>query len=99
MARADLIVELVKYAVSGNKGMIKKVTEAIIAEERDKQHIILADRLHNELQKSNVDDNKGKMSNGGALPLMMNEIRVESFITEREPQRTNKRQFVEEQRA
>lgn len=88
MARADLIVELVKYAVSGNKGMIKKVTEAIIAEERDKQHIILADRLHNELQKSNVDDNKGKMSNGGALPLMMNEIRVESFITEREPQRT-----------
>lgn len=88
MARADLIVELVKYAVSGNKGMIKKVTEAIIAEERDKQHTILADRIQNELQKSNVDDNKGKMSNGGALPLVMKEIRAESFITEREPQRT-----------
>ena len=25
MARADLIVELVKYAVSGNKGMIKRL--------------------------------------------------------------------------
>lgn len=35
MARADLLVDLVKYAVSGNKGMVKKVTEAIIAEERE----------------------------------------------------------------
>ncbi len=36
MARADLLVDLVKYAISGNKGMVKKVTEAIVAEEREK---------------------------------------------------------------
>ena len=30
MARADLIVDLVKYASSGNKAMVKKVTEAML---------------------------------------------------------------------
>ena len=29
MARADLLVELVKFAIKGNKPMIKKVVEAI----------------------------------------------------------------------
>ena len=45
MARADLLVDLIKYAVSGNKPMIRKVAEAIIAEERNKQHTILADKI------------------------------------------------------
>lgn len=88
MARADLIVELVKYAVSGNKGMIKKVTEAIVAEERDKQHSVLADRLQNELQIIDEEETKGKMPNRFAAPVMMSESRAESYITEREPQRT-----------
>jgi SpoVK/Ycf46/Vps4 family AAA+-type ATPase len=52
MARADLLIDLVKFAVTGNKPMIKKVTEAIIAEERNKQHTILADKLENELHKA-----------------------------------------------
>ena len=42
MARADLIIDLLKYSISGNKAMVKKVAEAIIAEERSKQHTILA---------------------------------------------------------
>ena len=45
MARADLIVDLVRYAITGNKPMIKKVTEAIVSEERKKQHTILADKI------------------------------------------------------
>lgn len=57
MARADLIVDLVKYAISGNKSMFKKVVEAIIAEERNKQHGILADKLENELHKAPLYDN------------------------------------------
>ena len=65
MARADLIVDLVKYAASGNKAMAKKVTEAIIAEEREKQHTILADRLQNELMKAPaVSPSNGTTSNG-----------------------------------
>ena len=36
MARADLIIELVKSVVSGDKKMFRRVTESIIAEERNK---------------------------------------------------------------
>lgn len=88
MARADLLVDLVKYAISGNKGMVKKVTEAIVAEEREKQHTILADRLENELQRSQRADVKSQREEGSALPTVVAEPRVENFIEEREPQRT-----------
>ena len=90
MARADLIVDLVKYAATGNRPMVKKVTEAIIAEERDKQHTILADRLQNELQRSQMSDGRSKMSDngGGQSPMVVSETRAENFIQEREATRT-----------
>lgn len=96
MARADLIVDLVKYAANGNRGMVKKVTEAIIAEERDKQHTILADRLQNEISKMRREvDQEHSMTgapstnagNGGG-PIVVNEVRAENFIQEKEPTRT-----------
>ena len=93
MARADLIVDLVKYAASGNKAMVKKVAEAIIAEERDKQHTILADRLQNELQRGQMSDARGKASENSAGtgtmggPVVVSETRAENFIQEREPVR------------
>lgn len=49
MARADLILDLVRYSMAGNKAMARKVSEAIIAEEREKQHTVLADRIQYEL--------------------------------------------------
>jgi SpoVK/Ycf46/Vps4 family AAA+-type ATPase len=45
MARSDLLVNLVKSSASGDKHGFEKAVEAIIAEERAKQHNILADRL------------------------------------------------------
>lgn len=87
MARADLIVDLVKYASSGNRGMVKKVTEAIIAEEREKQHTILADRLQNELLKTPAQTETFQHKNGDA-PMVVSEARTESFIQEKEPIRT-----------
>lgn len=87
MARADLIVDLVKYAAAGNRPMVKKVTEAIIAEERDKQHTILADRLQNELTKAPVEQPQPQKS-GGQAPMMVSETRAENFIQEKEPVRT-----------
>jgi hypothetical protein len=36
MARADLLIDLIKYAIAGNKPMIRKVAESVIAEERSK---------------------------------------------------------------
>jgi AAA+ superfamily predicted ATPase len=45
MARSDLLISLVKAGVAGDKHGARTAAEAIIAEERAKQHTVLADRL------------------------------------------------------
>lgn len=45
MARSDLLVSLVKAGTSGDRRLMKSTVEAIIAEERSKQHNVLAERL------------------------------------------------------
>lgn len=85
MARADLLVDLIKYAVSGNKPMIRKVAEAIIAEERNKQHTILADKLELELNYISKDNgnNLGNITNNRSFV----EAKSENLVTEIIPQR------------
>ena len=81
MARADLIVDLVRYAITGNKPMIKKVTEAIVSEERKKQHTILADKIENELNKNRPIDssNTANLNTNGKAII---DYRAENLITE-----------------
>ena len=83
MARADLLVNLIKHAVSGNKSMTRKVAEAIIAEERSKQHTILADKLEFELNRNTNDST----SNGSSNNRIQIDSRAENLITEVNPQR------------
>nr|VFJ98662.1 MAG: ATPase family associated with various cellular activities (AAA) [Candidatus Kentron sp. H]VFJ98903.1 MAG: ATPase family associated with various cellular activities (AAA) [Candidatus Kentron sp. H]VFK03715.1 MAG: ATPase family associated with various cellular activities (AAA) [Candidatus Kentron sp. H] len=45
MARADLLVRLVQSGMRSDKAAFRKVVEAIIAEERHKQHKVLAEKL------------------------------------------------------
>lgn len=45
MARSDLLIALVKAGTSGDKRAARTTAEAIIAEERAKQHVVLAERL------------------------------------------------------
>ena len=45
MARADLLLDLVRAGARGEQPLFRKALEALIAEERAKQHHILADRL------------------------------------------------------
>jgi SpoVK/Ycf46/Vps4 family AAA+-type ATPase len=45
MARADLLIEIVKAGAEGNSELFRKALEALVTEERSKQHNILADRL------------------------------------------------------
>ena len=45
MARADLLIDLARFAISGDKVKLRKVIEAIITEERAKKHTILANKL------------------------------------------------------
>lgn len=59
MARADLLIKLIKAGVINDKELFKKVTESIIAEERIKKHTILANELEKELQNhSSMPPNK-----------------------------------------
>lgn len=54
MARADLILNLVKTGARGDQDRFRKIVEALAADERAKNHNILADRLMAQLrQESN----------------------------------------------
>src|SRR3569623_3799020 len=51
MARADLLVSLVKAGTSGDHRTFRSAVEAIAAEERAKRHIQLADALEANLRR------------------------------------------------
>lgn len=76
MARADLILDLIKNSYNGNKYQFKKVVEAMIAEERSKQHTVLADRLQKELDailRSSESDLQGRnMATAAIAPVVNN---------------------------
>lgn len=55
MARADLLIHLAQSALKGDKTSLRKVIEAIIAEERSKQHHVLANRLDEILTNYSLD--------------------------------------------
>lgn len=75
MARADLLLNLVKYGVSGNKQMFKKVVEAIITEEREKKHQILADKLDNAIRFIQPEQNgNGKPIADGRIENLLQEV-------------------------
>lgn len=52
MARADLLVSLVKAGSQGDQQLLRSTVEAMVAEERAKQHHQLADRLAANLKAS-----------------------------------------------
>lgn len=54
MAQADLLVDLLKTATSGDQLAFRKVAEGLIQEEKSKGHRILADRLAKAMQTNAV---------------------------------------------
>jgi ATP-dependent Zn protease len=50
MARSDLLVALVRAGATGDRNLARTSAEALIADERAKQHNVLADRLTGALQ-------------------------------------------------
>ena len=53
MARADLLCDIIKYGLNGDVVNFRKAAEAICAEERTKQHGVLANRIEEMLRVSN----------------------------------------------
>ncbi len=80
VARSDLLISLVRASVSGDRQGIQKTTEAIIAEERNKQHNVLADRLDGALRANG--------SNGKATFFPdVSASKARDFVVEVRPQR------------
>ena len=50
MARSDLLISLVKSVAAGDRRLTRSTVEAIIAEERSKQHNVVAERLTNAMR-------------------------------------------------
>jgi SpoVK/Ycf46/Vps4 family AAA+-type ATPase len=52
MARADLLITLVKAATVGDQAMVRKTVEAMAAEERSKNHGVLAEQLEKQVHRN-----------------------------------------------
>lgn len=81
MARADLIIGLVESGLQGNKIVFRKTVEAIIAEERSKQHTVLAEKLV-EVLNTALFDRSAYTSNGS-----ISDNRIDNLLHEIIPQR------------
>lgn len=81
MARADLLTDLVRFGMVGDRVRFRKVVEAIIAEERAKKHTVLAKSLEDLLRTIPVDR---PVSNGNAVL----DQRISHLLYEIMPERT-----------
>jgi SpoVK/Ycf46/Vps4 family AAA+-type ATPase len=81
MARADLLINLVKASVSGDQQTVKRTVEAMAAEERAKQHTVLAERLEHAMVAN------GNGAGNLLRPNIETSQRARDFISETIPHR------------
>lgn len=74
MARADLLLDLVRAGARGDQALFRKAVEALISEERAKQHHILADRMAAHLQA-----NGGPNTASALVPIRRNGSSAELY--------------------
>lgn len=78
MAKSDKIVSLVRAGAIGDKVQFKRVVESLIADERQKRHHIIAERLEQELVKFST-------SNSTVSAPSAKDNRVSSLVDESSP--------------
>ena len=81
MARSDLLINLVRASTAGDKNGVRSAVETIIAEEKHKQHTVLADRLTRAMQTNGNGMNHHRS-------ISENAHRGREFIAEMTPRRT-----------
>lgn len=82
MARADLLLKLVKAGTNGDNILFRKVVESIIAEEKSKQHHIVAQQLLDALSKASKPQSNQPIHN------RLLEDGLDSFLYRIYPQKT-----------
>ena len=104
MARSDFLISLVKASVSGDKRTVRAIVESIIADERRKQHRVLADRLTRALHGDGHNARHPRSPVGAAdgkglefLAEMAPRRRLDDLILDDQARKTVD-QFIEEQR-
>ncbi len=68
MARADIVLDLVRAGARGDQPLFRKAVEALVAEERAKQHHVLADRLAAHLQQNGTGVSQPSFPRGNGQP-------------------------------
>src|SRR6266436_6208989 len=82
MARSDLLINLVRAGVSGDTGTFRRTVDAIVAEERAKQHNIVADQLERVAAANNTNSASNLMRHAPESA-----HRAKDFIAEVVPRR------------
>ena len=80
MARSDLLISLVQAGAAGDKPALARAVEAIIAEERAKQHNVLADRLDRALRSNGSAPKVGYLNSDSTK-------RVRDYVAEVTPRK------------
>jgi len=92
MARSDLIIDLVKAGISGDQGSVRVTAEAIAADERQKKHTGVAERI----SKALISKPKHGVNGKSAQPAMRLKD-GSGGILRREPDRSMDTLFLEKQ--
>jgi SpoVK/Ycf46/Vps4 family AAA+-type ATPase len=74
MARADLLIALVRAATAGDQQQIRRVVEAVIAEERQKQHKVLAEELAGALRTTTTSPSNSVALLGDQAQTLVHEV-------------------------
>lgn len=82
MARSDLLINLVKAGVNGDTGTFRRTVDAIVAEERGKQHNVLADQIERVVRTTN-----GNPLSNAPRHVPEGSQRAKDFISEIMPRR------------
>ena len=99
MARADLILNLVRAATQGNQAQLQKTVEALASDERAKKHDVLADRLIAQLQNGfnkSISPSSVRPVSGPLVAQLVPDQRIEDLILSTETEQII-HEFVEEQ--
>ncbi|MCL1790405.1 MAG: ATP-binding protein [Peptococcaceae bacterium] len=78
MARADLLCDIIKYGLNNDSINFRKAAEAICAEERTKQHGVLANRIEEMLHISS----RTPMKNTSVVPQRNGNGNGENIVAE-----------------
>jgi SpoVK/Ycf46/Vps4 family AAA+-type ATPase len=100
MARSDLLINLVKAGLQGDRSLFNRTVDAIIAEERAKQHNVLAEQLEDTLRNNTKPLISQPVAMNGTHQNLLHETipqrRFEDLILST-PVQTACRELVEEQ--